>query len=71
MDMNRFDELIRAGMTVREVKVNYPDTVAVFERLGFRESCDDCSIESVCRKHGLCSQDVVDELNRVAFKLAC
>jgi hypothetical protein len=68
--MDRFDELIRAGMTVREVKVNYPDTIAVFERLGFREPCDDCSIESVCRKHGLSSQDVVAELNRVAFHLA-
>jgi len=66
----RFDELIRAGMTIREVKLDYPDTIAVFERLGFRETCDDCSIESVCRKYGIPSEDVVAELNRVAFKLA-
>jgi len=66
----RFDELIRAGMTVREVKVNHPDTVEVFEKLGFRDSCDDCSIESVCRKMGLASQEVVDRLTRAAFRLA-
>lgn len=66
----RFDEMIRAGMTVREIRNNYPDTAEVFRELDFRESCDDCSIEAVCRKYGLRSQDVVDKLNRVAFRLA-
>ena len=60
----RFDELVRAGMLVRDVKVKHPATVPVFDKYGFRESCDDCSIEQVSRKYGLNSQDVVAELNR-------
>ena len=60
----RFDELVRAGMMIRDVKVNHPATVPVFEKFGFRESCDDCSIEQVARKYGLRSQDIVAELNR-------
>jgi hypothetical protein len=66
----QFDDLVRAGMTIREVKVNHPETVEVFEKFGFRESCDDCTIESVCRKYGLPSQDVVQQLNRVVYRLA-
>ena len=66
----QFDDLIRAGMTIREVNVNHPETVEVFEKLGFRESCDDCTIESVCRKYALLSQEVVQQLNRVVYRLA-
>jgi hypothetical protein len=50
-------------MVVRDVKVQHPQTVSVFEAHGFRESCDDCSIEVVSRKYGLKSQDIVAELN--------
>ncbi len=60
----RFDEMVRAGMMVRDIKVKYPATVPVFEKLGFRESCDDCSVEQVSRKYGLNSGDVVAELNQ-------
>jgi len=59
----RFDELIRPSMVVRDVKVQHPETLPVFELYGFRSSCDDCSIEQVARKYGLKSQDIVTELN--------
>jgi hypothetical protein len=39
----------------------------VFEELGFRSSCDDCDIESVARKNGISSVDVVEALNRAIF----
>ena len=59
----RFDELIRASMLVRDVKVKHPETTPVFETWDFRGPCDDCSIEQVARKYGLNSQDIVTELN--------
>ena len=62
--MLRFDQLVRAGMIVREVKQRYPEAAEVFESFGFRSSCDACSIEEVARKHGLKSRDVVDAVNR-------
>lgn len=65
--MFRFDKLIRRDMLVRDVKQQYPATTAVFEQFGFRPACDDCDIESVARKQGLSSSDVVEELNRAAF----
>ena len=60
----RFDELIRPGMLVREVKQKHPETVNVFEKHGFRGPCDDCTIEQVSRKYGISSLDVVGELNQ-------
>jgi hypothetical protein len=63
----RFDDLIRAGMTVREIRTRYPQTVPVLDNFGFRESCDDCSLEVVARKYGLSSRDIVDALNAAAF----
>lgn len=63
----RFDQLIRSSMTVRDVRVRFPQTADVFENLGFRASCDDCSIEVVARKYGLSTRDVVDALNEAAF----
>ena len=51
-------------MMVRDVKVQHPATVPVFESHGFRGACDDCSVEQVCRKYGLNSRDIVDELNQ-------
>ncbi len=63
----RFDAMIRAGMTVREVKVKYPGTAEVFDEYGFRDACDDCSIEVVARKYGLRPEEIVDKLNQVAF----
>jgi hypothetical protein len=65
--MFRFDELIRGHMVIRDVKQAHPATVAVFEELGFRPICDDCDIETVARKNGLASRDVVEALNRAAF----
>ena len=65
--MLRFDQLIRPSMTVREVRRRFPQTVPVFERLGFRGSCDDCAIEVVARRGGLSPADVVDELNQEVF----
>lgn len=65
--MFRFDRLIRADMIVREGKQQHPETVPVFEEFGFRAVCDDCDIETIARKNGLDSRDVVDALNRAAF----
>ncbi len=65
--MFRFDQLIRRDMIIRDVKQRFPQTVPVFEELGFRQVCDDCDIETVARKNGLSSVDVVDALNLAAF----
>ncbi|MGA2739297.1 MAG: hypothetical protein ABSG65_17890 [Bryobacteraceae bacterium] len=65
--MFRFDELIRHNMIVRDVKQSHPETVPVFEELGFRPSCDECDIQTVARKNGISSLDVVAALNRAVF----
>jgi hypothetical protein len=65
--MFRFDRLIRSSMTVGDVKLEYPQAVLIFERYGFRDVCDDCSIEIVARRQGLSPLEVVDELNRILF----
>jgi hypothetical protein len=65
--MFRFDQLIRRDMVVRDVKREHPQTIAVFEELGVHSSCDDCDIETVARKNGLNSLDVLEALNRAAF----
>ncbi len=65
--MFRFDQLIRHDMIVRDVKQSHPDTVPVFEALGFRASCDDCDIATVARKNGISTADAVEALNRAAF----
>ena len=62
--MLRFDQLIRPNMVIRDVKRDHPETIPVFESLGFRDPCDDCSIEQVSRKYGLQSAEIVDALNR-------
>ena len=65
--MPRFDQLIRRDMIIRDVKQKFPATAQVFEDLGFRGPCDDCDIETVARKYGLNSMDIVDRLNSAAF----
>ena len=65
--MFRFDQLIRRDMIIRDVKQRHPATVPVFDGLHFRDTCDDCDIETVARKNGLNLPDVVDALNRAAF----
>jgi hypothetical protein len=65
--MFRFDQLIRHNMVIRDVKQSHPETIPVFEELGIRSTCDDCDIETVARKNGISSQDVVAALNRAAF----
>jgi hypothetical protein len=62
--MFRFDRLVRRDMIVRDVKRQHPETLPVFDEFGFRSSCDDCDIETVARKNGLSSLDVVDAVNR-------
>ncbi len=63
----RFDRLIRRDMVIREVKRSYPETIPVFEQFRFRPACDDCDIETVARRNGLNSLDVVEALNQAAF----
>ena len=65
--MFRFDQLIRRDMIIRDVKQRYPETIPIFEQLHFRGPCDDCDIETVARKNGLKSPDVVDALNQAVF----
>ena len=65
--MFRFDRLIRRDMLIRDVKQQYPVTIEVVEELGFRSPCDDCTIETVARKNGLNTQDVLGRLNLAAF----
>jgi hypothetical protein len=54
-------------MIVRDVKQSHPETIPVFEEFGFRSNCDDCDIQTVARKNGISSQDVLAALNRAAF----
>ena len=65
--MFRFDQLIRRDMIIRDVKRLHPNTVPLFEAFHFRDSCDDCDIETVARKNGLKTPDVLDALNEAAF----
>ena len=65
--MFRFDELIRSNMVIRDVKQRFPQTAHIFEELRFNAACDDCDIETVARKNGLSSRDVVDALNQAVF----
>ena len=58
-----FDRLIRPSMTIRDVKAKYPATGSIFESFGFRDACDDCSIEIVARRQGIAVCQVVDALN--------
>jgi hypothetical protein len=60
-----FDKLVRASMTIRDIRTRYPETAEVFEELGFRSSCDDCSIDVVARRQGLNAYEIVDRLNRI------
>ena len=66
--MFRFDQLIRSDMIIRDVKQRHPETIPIFEELRYRSSCDDCDIETVARKNGLNSLDVVEALNEAAFR---
>ena len=65
--MFRFDQLIRRDSIIRDVKQRHPATLPVFEALHFRTPCDDCDIETVARKNGLNTLDVVQALNEAAF----
>jgi len=65
--MFRFDQLIRRDMIVRDVKQSHPQTIPIFEALGFRYTCDDCDIETVARKNGQNASDIVDSLNQAVF----
>jgi hypothetical protein len=39
----------------------------VFDGYGFRESCNDCSIDVVARKYGLNAAEIVEALNEAVF----
>jgi hypothetical protein len=65
--MVRFDQMIREGMTVREIRTQYPRTAPLLQSYGFRDACDDCSLRTLAHKHGLSSSVLVEELNRAAF----
>ena len=54
-------------MIIRDVKQRHPETIPIFDGFRYRSSCDDCDIETVARKNGLNSSDVVEALNQAAF----
>jgi len=64
----RFEELVRAGMTDRDIKVKHPVSAAVSERFGFPDSHDDCPVEQLWRKHGPDSRDTVAKLNQAVAR---
>ena len=65
--MFRFDQLIRRDTIIRDVKRRFPQTIPIFEQYHIRPACDDCDIETVARKNGINSLDVVEALNQAAF----
>jgi hypothetical protein len=65
--MFRFDRLIRRGMVTRDVKRIYPPSIPVSLQFHFRPPCNDRDIETVARKSGLNTQDVLMALNQAAF----
>jgi len=65
--MFRFDQLIRRDMIIRDIKQQHPATIPIFEAFHYRAVCDDCDVETVARKNGLNTLDVVDALNQAAF----
>ena len=65
--MFRFDQLIRRDMIIRDVKQRHSETIPVFEAFHCRPSCDDCDIETVARKNGLNSLDLIEALNQAVF----
>jgi hypothetical protein len=66
--MFRFNDLVRGGESVREVKQKFPESIPVFERFGLRPSCDDCSIEMAARKVSAAIEDLLVEVNTVIHK---
>lgn len=66
--MLQFTDLVRGGEAVRDIKQNFPETVAVFEEFHLRPSCDDCSIEMAARKVGASFEDLLVEVNKAIYK---
>ena len=51
--MLRFDQLVHSRMSIREIRAQHPETISVFDELGFRSCCDDCSIAVAARREKL------------------
>lgn len=66
--MFRFTNFIRPEETVREVRQKYPETEEVFDRLGLRPVCHDCSIEQVAIKVGVPVVDLLLELDQTIHR---
>ncbi len=67
--MLQFTDLVRGCETVREVKQKYPETAAVFQKFGLRESCVDCSVEMAARKVNAPFEDLLVEVNKTIYKV--
>ena len=71
MDGEEGEDLISKEMTIGEVIVRSPQTVAVF--LSFGMHCVDCptargeSIEDAADAHGIDVDDLLQQLNRLAI----
>ncbi len=62
--MLRFDQLVHSRMSIREIRAQHPETISVFDELGFRSCCDDCSIEVAARRQEIAPAAVIDRLNQ-------
>jgi hypothetical protein len=58
--MFRFDRLIRRDAIIRDVQRSYPQTIPIFDPFRFRPACDGCDIDTIARKNGFNSPDVVN-----------
>ena len=66
--MFQFADLVRGSEMVREVKLKFPETNAVFEKFGLCASCIDCSIEMAARRAGASLDDLMVEVNKAIYK---
>ena len=65
--MFRLDRLTCRDTIVRDVMRSYPQTIPISRRPRFRGASDGCDLETVARKSGFNSPDVVRVLNQAAF----
>ena len=60
--------MVRPGMTMRDVLLRFPQSAPIFEEYGFRDSCRDCSLDVIAKKHGLRVDDIVDKVNALVLQ---
>ncbi|MFQ5776739.1 MAG: hypothetical protein ACE5IP_01885 [Terriglobia bacterium] len=59
-----FPERIRREMLVRDIRNRFPQTREVFDRLGVRVPCWDCSLAEIAPRSGKSLEELLDLLNQ-------